>query len=321
MNNNNLLKKYINGELSNSEESEFYTKIKNEEMIPEILQDMDYNNPFVTFGQCEADLHTQTQLFKKIEQEIAKKNYFWICLKYAAIVVSILLLTATSLHFLKNSKRNNELKMIYASNGEQLFLELEDGTKAWLNSDSRLWFPEKFDKKSRIVKMEGEVYFDVAKDKDRLFQVKVNEMVIQVHGTKFNVLAYEESKTLEVSLDAGRIETILERTGEAVTLTPGELIKVSKFTGEYQKQLFDPNKEQSWRDKYLVFSENTLEDVMIQLSKRYDFKYRIVDEAALIYTYTMKYKDEKLQTIFDDMQMISPIKVEYNNNIIEVRLQ
>lgn len=321
MNNNDLFKKYINNELSKSEETEFYSRIKNAEMDLEILKDMDENSPFLVFEECETDRHTQTELFKKIEQQITKKNYFKICLKYAAIVIPLLLLSVTGLYFLKNDWRNNEFEMIHASKGEQLFLELEDGTKVWLNSDSRIWIPGKFGKKNRIVQMEGEAYFDVAKDKDRLFQVKVNEMVIQVHGTKFNVLAYEESKTLEVSLDAGSIETILERTGDSVTLTPGELIKVSKFTGEYQKQFFDPDKEHSWRDKYLVFSENTLEDVMIQLSKRYDFKYRIVDEAALTYTYTMKYKDEKLQTIFDDMQMISPIKIEHNNNIIEIRLK
>lgn len=76
--------------------------------------------------------------------------------------------------------------------GGEFSLELADGTRVWLNAESRLRYPVAFTGKERKVEMEGEVYFEVAKNKEKPFIVTVNGVDIRVLGTSFNVSAYQE---------------------------------------------------------------------------------------------------------------------------------
>src|SRR5690606_22131597 len=95
---------------------------------------------------------------------------------------------------------------------------LEDGTKVWLNSSSKISYPKKFSTGSRKVTLYGEAYFDVAKDKNRPFLIETNGTEIRVLGTSFNVNAYNE--TVSTTLVEGSLK--VSNGTHSSTLKPGQ---------------------------------------------------------------------------------------------------
>ena len=90
--------------------------------------------------------------------------------------------------------------------GGQYQLVLPDGSKVWLNASSSLHFPTAFTGKNREVELTGEAYFEVAKNKEKPFHVKVNDMQVEVLGTHFNINAYEDENAIRTSLLEGSVK-------------------------------------------------------------------------------------------------------------------
>src|SRR5690606_36229691 len=105
--------------------------------------------------------------------------------------------------------------------GGQYQVSLPDGTKVWLNADSKLYYPRAFSGNTRTVQMEGEAYFEVAKDEQKPFIVQTNRQKVEVLGTHFNVNAYSEEPISAVSLLEGKVKVSLANQAER-TLLPGQ---------------------------------------------------------------------------------------------------
>ena len=90
---------------------------------------------------------------------------------------------------------------LYAEKGDKLIVVLPDGSKVWLNSDSKLSYSSNFNEKSRNVILDGEAYFEVAKNKKRPFKVQTDKIAINVLGTSFNVSAYSSDDFIKTTLD------------------------------------------------------------------------------------------------------------------------
>ena len=104
--------------------------------------------------------------------------------------------------------------------GSKLKLSLPDGTSVWLNADSKLRFPVSFTAERREVYLEGEAYFEVAKDSAREFWVHAGAMDVKVLGTSFNVKAYERLETVATTLVEGSVEVAC--AGKSFQIVPGE---------------------------------------------------------------------------------------------------
>ena len=104
--------------------------------------------------------------------------------------------------------------------GGEYQLVLADGTKVWLNADSKLRFPVSFTAERREVYLEGEAYFEVAKDSAREFWVHAGAMDVKVLGTSFNVKAYERLETVATTLVEGSVEVAC--AGKSFQIVPGE---------------------------------------------------------------------------------------------------
>ena len=112
--------------------------------------------------------------------------------------------------------------------GGEFSLELADGTRVWLNAESRLRYPVVFMGEERKVEMEGEVYFEVAKNREKPFIVTVNGVDIRVLGTSFNVSAYQEE--VVTTLVEGKVQ--LKRGDEQVVLSPNQQAEMDKNSGK-----------------------------------------------------------------------------------------
>lgn len=149
----------------------------------------------------------------------------------------------------------------------ECFISLEDGTRVWINSDSRLKYPVKFTGEERKVYLEGEAYFEVVKDA-KPFIVNTTLGDIKVLGTSFNVKAYQEEDKMAATLVSGKICYAGVRT---LLVSPGEQV-TALADGSVNKQVVDVEEFVGWKDGVFVFKNQRLEDIMKDLARWYDVK-------------------------------------------------
>ena len=152
--------------------------------------------------------------------------------------------------------------------GGKYQIVLADGTRVWLNAASSLYFPTAFVGKERRVEVTGEAYFEVAANKAMPFIVSVNGAAIQVLGTAFNVMAYDNEASLNTTLIEGSIQ--MEKDNRTSILQPGQQLQLHK-TGKV-KLLHDADLQSvlAWKNGVFQFHNTELQDIMRQLERWYD---------------------------------------------------
>lgn len=164
--------------------------------------------------------------------------------------------------------------------GGEFKIQLADGTEVWLNSDSRLYYPDSFGEDSRRVRVEGEAYFSVATDSLRPFYVETGNQMIRVYGTAFNVRHYQDEDGIYTTLEEGSISlTRTDRVGGALFLTPGHQAVFRKDDSKVNVRHVDTEVVTSWRKGRFVFENQSLLRIMQDLSRWYDFEYEFSDAA------------------------------------------
>lgn len=158
--------------------------------------------------------------------------------------------------------------------GGQFQLTLPDGTKVWLNSVSSLKYPIAFNGKERIVELQGQGYFEIAQRPNQPFKVKVNDMEVQVLGTHFDVMAYDDEHAVKTTL----LEGALKVKQGAVTrlLRPGQQAVRNNITGALSVQQADVDKATAWKSGFFEFDDADLRTILRQISRWYDVE--LIDE-------------------------------------------
>lgn len=156
--------------------------------------------------------------------------------------------------------------------GGQYHLVLPDGTKAWLNAASSIVYPVRFSGGSRQVSIEGEVYFEVArqmKDNNKVpFIVKAGDVSVEVLGTQFNINAYSDEVDIRTTLLEGAVKVTTARSSSM--LNPGHEARVAARSAEIQISKANTDQAVAWKNGYFQFQEAGLHEIMRQLSKWYD---------------------------------------------------
>lgn len=155
--------------------------------------------------------------------------------------------------------------------GGQYQITLVDGTQVWLNADSRLRYPSRFDGDQRIVELEGEGYFKVAKYEEnginKPFIVKTGNQLVHVLGTEFNVKGYPDEPLVETTLVEGVVR--IREDHKELLIKPGE--QVVNQGKELTKRKVDLAQELAWRKNEFSFYETELKNALQVLSRWYDF--------------------------------------------------
>ena len=160
-----------------------------------------------------------------------------------------------------DANKNNEL--IIPKGGEYQVV-LADGTKVWLNSASRLIYPQSFMGKERRVVLSGEAFFDVAHDAERPFIVETSRMNVKVLGTRFNVNDYDDNEEVSTTLVNGSVE-IVSGGQQAFRLVPGE--QAYGKENELEKREVNVRLYTSWIDGKFLFNNTELEEIAKQISR------------------------------------------------------
>lgn len=161
--------------------------------------------------------------------------------------------------------------------GGQYHLELPDGTKVWLNAASSIVYPVQFTgSTSRNVRIEGEVFFEVAKQyyggNKIPFVVTTGDVSVEVLGTQFNINAYSDEKDIKTTLLEGSVKISTPKSSSL--LNPGHEASVASAAADIRISKANTDQAVAWKNGYFQFRQASLEEIMRQLSKWYDIDVR-----------------------------------------------
>lgn len=158
--------------------------------------------------------------------------------------------------------------------GGQFQLMLPDGSKVWLNSSSSIRFPTAFSGDERKVELTGEAYFEVAKNPSRPFRVFIapplgggGGMEVEVVGTHFNIMAYDDERSINTTLLEGSVKVSKGSAGKL--LVPGQQSKVGSG-GDIKVTEADVEEAIAWKNGFFQFNSYDIETVMRQVARWYD---------------------------------------------------
>ena len=199
----------------------------------------------------------------------------------------------------------NTLKTSY---GTDYQLVLSDGTKVWMNACSELKYPIHFTAGNRKVFLKGEAFFEVATDSSRIFQVITDDLSVQAYGTSFNVNTHQLSE-VETVLVKGSIGVSTRSSSQEKMLKPGELVRYNK-DGHFLSNPVQTNVYQhiAWKDGYIAFEEETLEEIMEMLKRWYNVEVIFKTDAVRFIKFTgCVERYEYIQKILDAIHEIADI--------------
>lgn len=201
--------------------------------------------------------------------------------------------------------------------GGEFCLTLSDGTRVWLNSETSIQYPVAFGAKERRIFVQGEAYFEVAKDANKPFTVQFMSSSVTVLGTSFNIRAYPEEKRSQTTLAEGSVR--IYSPGSSMLLKPGEQAEVSALSGEMVKQEVEVKNFTSWKDGRFVFEQQPLEDIMRTLERWYDIRVIFKDEGAkrISLSGNMKRYGDFSQ-VMKMLQMTGDVRFELHGNDVYI---
>ena len=173
--------------------------------------------------------------------------------------------------------------------GQRINMTLTDGTNVWLNARTSLTYPVKFSKKNRQVILDGEAYFEVAKDKTKPFIVQTNKYNVEVLGTKFDVNAYSETGEFETTLMSGSVR-VASTSDPAQNLTLKPNNKVYLQDGELHVSVVDDFNPYRWKEGLICFKNESFTSIMKDFEKYYGLTIQVRNKEVLKYVYTGKFR-------------------------------
>ncbi|ATP56958.1 hypothetical protein CPT03_10925 [Pedobacter ginsengisoli] len=155
--------------------------------------------------------------------------------------------------------------------GGQYKVVLPDGSEVVLNSMSSLKFPTAFSMNERLVSLTGEGYFEVKRNEKAAFKVNVNgKQVVEVLGTHFNIMAYDDEPLIKTTLLKGRVHISVNKSDAGLILKPGQQALQSTSGELNMKELSDPDQIVAWKNGLTSFSKSDIKSIMRQVARWYD---------------------------------------------------
>jgi transmembrane sensor len=270
-----------------------------------------------------------------------KKLYrFW----WAAAAASVFIIWFFARNSEDISSKNSD-NTVSTNAGYKASVNLPDGSKVWLNRDSKITYDGDFKGKTREIFLSGEAFFDIAKDKTRPFIIHTRTINLKVLGTAFNVRSYESGKETEAALVHGSIEvTLLNNPDKKITLKPGEKILVKNSLtvdtlSTYKKsEVNDEDEpiavlakmhyygndssivETSWTKNRLVFYDERLDKIALNLERWFNVSVLIKEEQLKKGKYTAKIEEgDTLEEVLEALKAVEGFHYSINNKEVIIR--
>lgn len=186
--------------------------------------------------------------------------------------------------------------------GTKSIIQLPDGSKIWLNADSKLRYPEVFKGRTREIYLNGEAFFDVAKNPDHPFIIHLANGTVQVLGTSFNIRAYDNESVVETSVATGRIAFIPRyrtprKKQDTVYLAPDHKASYTFTKEELTTSITSGKEDKAWTEGKLIFRGMTMDQIAIELERNFGKKVVFLDEGPKAFVFTGSFANNSLDEI------------------------
>ena len=231
----------------------------------------------------------------------------------ASIVKAGVVVSGTKADFskIKTTSGEPEMKTISTPRGKDYELVLSDGTVVLLNADSKITFPTRFAGENRTVKLVGEAYFKVSKNKHRPFIVETGNLYTKVLGTEFNLKAYPHSD-VNVTLIKGSVAVNAE--GKEVMLKPGQNAEYSEDK-DIEVTTVDTEGYIQWKDGYFYFDNVPLIDVVRDLGRWYNVNIEIRNNSLMSYRlHFIASRKASIKEFVDNLNEFNYLHVVHKDN-------
>ena len=201
--------------------------------------------------------------------------------------------------------------------GGEFHLTLADGSEVWMNSESELRYPSRFEGECRRVELRGEAYFEVKRDEGMPFRVASERMEVEVLGTSFNMSVYPGDKRMHVSLVSGRVAVTAGKGKRAMVLRPNEQALLED--GRLTSRQVNASLYAAWRKDRFICESEGLEEVMRKLCRWYDVKYFFKNDAQRQKFFSgtlLKYAD--IREVLRVIEMTTDVKLTLNDRTIYI---
>ncbi|MDR2765645.1 MAG: DUF4974 domain-containing protein [Tannerella sp.] len=270
-----------------------------------------------------AGLQNDIRLYKQIDVSRAydrtmdkinrrqRKALLWNVFNRAAAILFIPLLVCTSILLYHNHHTDSPVAEscaeVKVSPGTIMQIELPDHSRVWLNSESSLRYPLAFKGKVRAVELKGEGFFNVHTDAAMPFEVTVpSGLKVIACGTEFNVKAYSDEDTNEVVLQEGAIEVIYKNYH--ATVQPGEMVGLDRKNKRIGRSAVRTDEKTAWTDGRIIFRNTPMEEVIKQLSRRYNVDITVQNPKQKSYLVRATFSSETLTQILDFLKLAAPVE-------------
>ena len=262
-------------------------------------------------------VRAERRLGRRLEQENQKKQEVFklrSVLRYAAAIVGVMVLAAGLAYWFRN--KAEELVVASAAHGQVREMLLPDGTKVWLNQSSVLKYPRAFEGKERHVYLDGEAYFEVARNHEKPFMVKSPAMDVRVLGTSFNIKCRPDNSFAETTLIEGEVEVKDKSDKGRITLLPGQKAVLNRVTGRMQVKQVDPKMEIVWHNDLIPFEKSSIFQIAAALERFYGVKIILSPDVDSTNTYSgvLKKKDN-IESVLNSLRNSIP----FNYKKVDVR--
>lgn len=260
---------------------------------------------------------------EKQHRKANKKARILPILTWSARVAAAVVIVIGCGFFFKDYQYNKEALMqtVTVPMGQRAQITLADGTRVWLNAKSTLTYASNFGRSERNVTLDGEAFFEVAKNKDIPFYVNTEKNKVEAVGTAFNVCAYKESNEFETTLVEGIVDIYAAGIEKPITrLQKNEFF--ADYGGKCKKTVLPSYDYLRWKDGLYCFDDSELRHILSRLELYYNVKITVNNTKLLSNRYTAKFKEQDgiehvLRVIQKDQHFKYRINEEKDSIIIE----
>lgn len=229
---------------------------------------------------------------KKLKKEEKKARILPI-LKWSARIAAVVVVALSCGFLFRDYQYNKKAQMqtVAVPAGQRAQITLADGTRVWLNAKSTLTYASNFGRTDRNITLEGEAFFEVAKNKEIPFYVNTEKNKVRVVGTSFNVCAYKDSKEFETTLVEGIVDIYAAGNEKPIArLQKNEFF--ADYDGKLKKTVLPSYDYLRWKEGLYCFDDSELSHILNRLELYYNVKITVKNKKLLHHRYTAKFKEQ-----------------------------
>ncbi len=258
-----------------------------------------------------------------IDEKPVKRRIF--LMSFIAVAASVAAVLLVGLFFTQQPKQTDVAATIAGlekkqnSKGTKSIIQLADGSKVWLNADSKIQYPPLFSGNTREVYLNGEAFFEVAKNPKKPFIIHLANGTVRVLGTSFNIRAYDNEQTVQTSVATGRVAFIPKykasgKKQDTVFLTPNNKAFYIYNTEKIDVVPTNAKDDNAWTEGRMIFKAIRLQDIAVELERNFAIRVVFADSTSKAYVLTGSFQNNTLEEVMYYLSKTKGFYYKLTNN-------